>query len=242
MIILPSIDIRDGQCVRLKYGDYDQETRYDVDPIRLAQRYEALGLSQLHVVDLDGALEGCPVNLETWASIADATTLTLQCGGGIRNESHVRALLDVGVQRVVIGSLAITQPELVASWLELFGSERIVLALDVRRDEAGVARICTNAWQDTSNETLEDTIERFLPHGLQYILCTDIGRDGALQGPAIALYAALMARYGALSIQASGGVSDVADLVKLRVTGVAAAITGKALLEGRITDEEIRSF
>lgn len=242
MIIIPSIDLRGGHCVRLLYGDYDQETRYDADPVALAQRYAALGLDTLHVVDLDGAREGAPQHLELITRMVEATTATVQVGGGIREAAHVGQLFEAGASRVVIGSLAIKQPELVAEWLETFGGKRIVLAFDVRVDEGGVARVSTDAWQQTSDAELVATIRRFAERGLQHVLCTDIGRDGALSGPATALYKRVMAACPDVSLQASGGVSSIADLRNLRAAGLTAAITGKALLEGRISDEEIRSF
>ena len=242
MKIIPSIDLRDGRCVRLLYGDYDRETRYDADPVDLAARYAGLGLETLHVVDLDGARAGAPANVDLIARMVESTTATVQVGGGIREAAHLTQLFDAGARRVVIGSLAIKQPELVAEWLESFGGEHIVLAFDVRVDDAGVARVSTEAWQETSDSELVATIESFRPHGLQQVLCTDIGRDGALSGPATDLYTRVMAACPGIALQASGGVSSIEDLRTLRAAGLDAAITGKALLEGRITDEEIRSF
>ncbi|MEO0345400.1 MAG: 1-(5-phosphoribosyl)-5-[(5-phosphoribosylamino)methylideneamino]imidazole-4-carboxamide isomerase [Pseudomonadota bacterium] len=242
MTIIPSIDLRDGRCVRLLYGDYDRETRYDADPVALAARYADLGLATLHVVDLDGARAGAPANVDLIARMVASTTATVQVGGGIREAAHLSQLFDAGARRVVIGSLAIKQPALVAEWLTSFGGERIVLAFDVRVDHAGVARVSTEAWQETSDAELVATIESFRAHGLQQVLCTDIGRDGALSGPAVDLYARVMAACSGIALQASGGVSNIDDLRTLRAAGLDAAITGKALLEGRITDEEIRSF
>ncbi|MEM1438824.1 MAG: 1-(5-phosphoribosyl)-5-[(5-phosphoribosylamino)methylideneamino]imidazole-4-carboxamide isomerase [Pseudomonadota bacterium] len=242
MKIIPSIDLRDGRCVRLLYGDYDRETRYDADPVELAARYSALGLKTLHVVDLDGARAGAPANVGLITRMVEATTATVQVGGGIREAAHLAQLFDAGAQRVVIGSLAIKQPDLVAEWLKSFGGERIVLAFDVRVDDTGIARVSTEAWQETSDSELVATIESFRAHGLKQVLCTDIGRDGALSGPATDLYARVMAACPGVALQASGGVSSIEDLRALRASGLDAAITGKALLEGRITDEEIRSF
>ncbi|MEO1594513.1 MAG: 1-(5-phosphoribosyl)-5-[(5-phosphoribosylamino)methylideneamino]imidazole-4-carboxamide isomerase [Pseudomonadota bacterium] len=242
MKIIPSIDLRDGRCVRLLYGDYELETRYDADPVELASRYAALGLDTLHVVDLDGARAGAPKNVDLIARMVEATTATVQVGGGIREAAHLTALFDAGARRVVVGSLAIKQPARVAEWLVSFGGERIVLAFDVRVDASGVAHVSTDAWQETSDAELVATVESFRPHGLQQVLCTDIGRDGALSGPATTLYTRVMAACPDIKLQASGGVSSIDDLRALREAGLDAAITGKALLEGRITDEEIQSF
>ncbi|MEL6951500.1 MAG: 1-(5-phosphoribosyl)-5-[(5-phosphoribosylamino)methylideneamino]imidazole-4-carboxamide isomerase [Pseudomonadota bacterium] len=242
MKIIPSIDLRDGRCVRLLYGDYNRETRYDADPVDLAARYAGLGLQTLHVVDLDGARAGAPANVDLIARMVESTTASVQVGGGIRESAHLTELFDAGARRVVIGSLAIKQPELVAEWLESFGGEHIVLAFDVRVDDSGVARVSTEAWRETSDSELVATIESFRAHGLKQVLCTDIGRDGALSGPATRLYTRVMAACPGIALQASGGVSSIDDLRALRAAGLDAAITGKALLEGRITDEEIQSF
>lgn len=242
MRIIPSIDIRGGRCVRLLYGDYDRETRYDADPVELAARYAGLGLDTLHIVDLDGARAGAPTNLDLIARMAAGAAATVQVGGGIRERDHVRALLEAGATRVVIGSLAIKQPETVAAWLRGFGGARIVLAFDVRVGEDGRARVSTDAWQTDTDAELVETIRAFEPAGLRHVLCTDIGRDGALSGPATALYRSVLAACPGIELQASGGVSSMDDLRALREAGLHAAVTGKALLEGRISDEEIRSF
>lgn len=240
MNILPALDIRDGQCVRLLYGDYDAETRYDVDPVAQARHYAAFGVGQLHLVDLDGAKAGKPVNVALLAAMTEASGVSVQVGGGIRERAHLDTLFANGVARAVIGSMAIRQPDTVAEWLTVYGSERIVLALDVRIDDAGVPRVCTDAWTTTSEASLSDTISRFREHGLRHVLCTDIGRDGAMSGPSIALYRQVLQEFPELQLQASGGVAGIDDLRALRDAGLPAAITGKALLEGAISAEEIR--
>ncbi|MEL6869475.1 MAG: 1-(5-phosphoribosyl)-5-[(5-phosphoribosylamino)methylideneamino]imidazole-4-carboxamide isomerase [Pseudomonadota bacterium] len=242
MQIIPAIDIRDGRCVRLLHGEYDKETRYDVDPVTLATHYSNLGLSTLHLVDLDGARDGNPVNTALFKRIADATRASIQVGGGIRSAAQINELFEVGVSRVVVGSLAVESPQTVAAWLQEFGGHRIVLALDVRIDAQGTPFVCTRAWTHTTSHTLYDTIERYINAGLSTVLCTDIAKDGALTGPSVALYESLKVRYPAMTIQASGGVANIDDLRSLRNSGVDGAITGKALLESHITDEEIRTF
>ena len=241
MHLLPAIDIRDGRCVRLLKGDFDQETRYDVDPVALVQRYAALGAEWLHVVDLDGAASGSPQNLDLVAAIARTAGLKIQMGGGIRSIDDLARALAVA-ERVVIGSLAVTASTLVEGWLEEFGSDRLTLALDVRVDEDNVPFIATHGWTQGSELTLWAALEHYGPFGLRNVLCTDVDRDGALKGPNVALYRNCVARCPEVEFQASGGVRDVGDLSGLAETGVAFAISGKALLEGRLSDEEMRSF
>lgn len=242
MHIIPAIDIRDGHCVRLLYGEYDRETRYDVDPVELAARYAALGLAHLHLVDLDGAKAGRPVNSALMQRIVAATSVTVQVGGGVRDDAHIRELLAHGVSRIVVGSLAVREPGTVKRWLSEFGSDAIVAAFDVRVADDGRAYVCTDAWTNTTDAELTATIDGYAEAGLRHVLCTDIGRDGAMSGPALSLYSDVMRACPGIALQASGGVSALADLVALRDAGLAAAITGKALLEGKITDEELRTF
>ena len=241
MDLLPAIDIREGRCVRLLQGDFGQETRYPVDPVELAQRYADLGAGWLHVVDLDGAAQGTPANLQVVRNMARAASLKIQLGGGIRSRDDLDRTLEV-VDRVVIGSLAVEARERVTGWLQELGPDRITLALDVRVDEDDVPRIATHGWTRDSAETLWNTLTAYADSDLRHVLCTDVERDGALLGPNLRLYATCRHRFPDIRFQASGGVRDSRDLSDLAATGVAYAISGKALLERRITDEEIRSF
>ena len=241
MELLPAIDIRGGRCVRLLQGDFGQETRYSVDPVELAQRYADLGAAWLHVVDLDGAARGTPANLELVRNMARAANLKIQLGGGIRSREDLDRVLEV-VDRAVIGSLAVEARDLVTSWLRELGAHRVTLALDVRMDEDDVPRIATHGWTRDSDETLWDALAAYSSEDLRHVLCTDVARDGALQGPNLRLYTACRQRFPDIGFQASGGVRDGPDLSDLAATGVTYAISGKALLEGRITEEEIRSF
>lgn len=241
MLLIPAIDIRDGRCVRLLKGDFDQETRYPVDPVELAARYAELGARWLHVVDLDGAKRGEPVNLELIGRMRAAAGVDVQLGGGIRSRAALEEALSVAA-RVVIGSLAVSDPELVSAWLREFGPDRVTLALDVRLNAAGTPMIATHGWTQASALTLAGAIERFTAAGLRHVLCTDIDRDGALSGPNANLYRDCVARWPAIAFQASGGVRDVGDLTALTAAGVAGAVSGKALLEGRLEPEEIRPF
>lgn len=241
MELIPAIDIRGGRCVRLLRGEFDQETRYELDPRELAQSYRAAGARWLHIVDLDGARDGRRANAELIAGIAAASDLRLQLGGGIRDEASLDEALACA-DRVVIGSLAVTEPARVAGWLERHGPERIVLGLDVRLDPEGLARVTTHGWTRDSELSLDQAIRDYRAAGLRHVLCTDIARDGALSGPNVELYRRVQSAWPDIALQASGGVQAAADLDALAAVGVAAAISGKALLENRIRFEEIRSF
>jgi phosphoribosylformimino-5-aminoimidazole carboxamide ribotide isomerase len=241
MRLLPAIDLRDGRCVRLLKGDFDRETRYAADPVELAAEYARAGATWLHIVDLDGAKRGEPVNLDLIGRMRAAASVRVQLGGGVRTRTSLERALEVAA-RVVIGSLAVTDPDQVAGWLREFGPDRLTLGLDVRLDEHGTPVVATHGWTRASTLTLADAIERYRAVGLRHVLCTDIDRDGAMAGPNVALYADCVARWPDVRFQASGGVRDAADLVALAEAGVAATVSGKALLEGRITLEEMKPF
>ena len=236
MRLLPSIDLRDGQCVRLLHGDFDAETRYDITPQALHSRYRELGAQWLHCVDLDGARDGQLANRDLIEAMAADGLPRLQVGGGVRSREIVEDLLQAGIGRVIVGSAAIETPEDVARWIEVFGPERIGLAIDVRLDADSVPRVQTRGWRRSTSATLWDTVQQFLSSGLRHVLCTDIARDGALQGPNLGLYADCVRRFPAIEWQASGGVRDAQDLEALAEVGVAQAISGKALLERRFDD------
>jgi len=240
MKLIPAIDIRGGRCVRLFKGDFDRETRYDADPVELAARYRALGATWLHVVDLDGAAAGTPKNLALIRRMR-VDGLSVQLGGGIRDDASLEQALDVA-DRVVVGSLAVSEPERVREWFERYGAERFTLGFDVRIDDAGTPYVTTHGWTRTTNLTLDDAVRRFLPNGLVHVLCTDVARDGALAGPNVELYTGLVQRWPTLAVQASGGIRNADDLAALAATGVAGAISGKALLEGRIGPDAIRAY
>lgn len=241
MELIPAIDLRNGRCVRLLRGEFDRETRYELDPRALARDYRTAGARWLHIVDLDGAASGERGNAALIARIAAASDLAVQLGGGIRNERSLEEALACA-DRVVIGSLAVTEPDTVAGWLERYGPERIVLGLDVRLGTDGEARVTTHGWTRDSELTLAAALGQFSAAGLKHVLCTDVARDGALSGPNVELYGAVQAEWPAIALQASGGIRSAADLEALAAAGVAAAVSGKALLEQRIRFEEIRSF
>lgn len=234
---IPAIDLRDGKVVRLYKGDYAQQTTFDVDPLALAERYADAGASWLHVVDLDGARSGRFENLPTLAAIASAGRLRVQAGGGVRDEEGVKRLLDAGVSRVVVGSIAIREPETVAQWLATYGAERIVLALDTRfRD--GEWKLPSAGWTADEARTLDDLVPFYADVGATHLLCTDIDRDGTMTGPNRALYRHLAMLAPTLEVQASGGVRSLDDVVALTLQGVSGVILGRALLQGEFTLED----
>ncbi len=240
MLLLPAIDLRDGRCVRLAQGDFERTTHYEATPSARLSHYEALGASEVHLVDLDGARDGVPRHPALIHALARLTGVRLQAGGGVRSRHTVSALLAAGVGRVVIGSAAVERAAEVRGWLREFGPERICLAFDVRA-LAGEARVSTRGWRVTGTASLWQALEPF-GADLRHVLCTDIERDGMLCGPNLELYAEARRRFPDLAWQASGGVRSVADLHALERIGVAAAISGKALLEDLISPEELRPF
>ena len=242
MLLIPAIDLRHGRCVRLHQGDFSVETRYEHEPHELLLRYRSLGASWLHVVDLDGAKDGVLANRAVIVALASQRAVRLQVGGGVRSAAVVDDLLRHGVERVVVGSAAVERPEEVAEWLARFGAERICVALDVRMDCGGMPRVRTRGWTEATALTLWEAVGQFPSGSVQHVLCTDIARDGALSGPNLELYRSALSRCPQLAWQASGGVRNAADLRALARIGAAAAVSGKALLEERITPEELRPF
>jgi phosphoribosylformimino-5-aminoimidazole carboxamide ribotide isomerase len=243
MLLIPAIDLRGGQCVRLLQGRFDAETVYASEPLEILEKYLAFGARRIHVVDLDGAREGSQGNRSAIRLIVGrAGRDAVQVGGGVRSRRIAEELLELGVARVVVGSVAVTQPDEVASWLRELGPERVVLAFDVRLDDGGTPRLATHGWERQTGTSLWDAVERFLPARLLHVLCTDVARDGALSGPNVDLYRECVRRYPNVAWQASGGVSDAADLHALASAGAASVISGRALLEGRISAEELAPF
>jgi len=242
MLLIPAIDLRDGRCVRLFQGDFGAETRYEHEPHELLRRYREFGASWLHIVDLDGAKDGVLANRSVVVALASQRGVKLQVGGGVRSAAVIDDLLRNGVERVVIGSAAVERPQEVAEWFTRFGPDRICLALDVRMDPGGEPRVRTHGWREGTAISLWEAIDRYPAGMVKHVLCTDIERDGAMSGPNLNLYRTALSRFPRLSWQASGGVRDAADLAALAEIGVAAAVSGKALLEERITPEELRPF
>jgi phosphoribosylformimino-5-aminoimidazole carboxamide ribotide isomerase len=242
MQLIPAIDLKDGRCVRLFQGDFAAETQYSTNPVEILDRYVAFGAERVHVVDLDGAKDGSQGNYGLISSFAAKRTAQLQVGGGLRTLERVQTLLSLGVQRAVVGSVAVSKPDEVINWGKAVGTDKLVLAFDVRIDDSNTPYLTTHGWVNTSTVTLWSLLERYVDAGFMHVLCTDIARDGALTGPNVALYADAVKRFPGIRWQASGGVSSARDLHELRDCGVAAVISGKALLENKISDEELRPF
>ena len=242
MRIIPAIDLKDGKCVRLFKGDFERTTEYSNDPVEIGRRFSALDVGDLHVVDLDGARSGEQRNRVIVQAIAAETGLDIQLGGGIRDRASVKDWLNSGVTRCVIGSMAITDVPAVTEWLGEFGADRLVLALDVNIAANGTPMLTTHGWSRETDLSLWDCIDRYSDVGLKHVLCTDVSRDGAMAGPNTQLYEEVLRRYPELQLQASGGVRDIDDLQQLRLMGIPAAISGRALLDGAITAMEVASF
>jgi len=238
MIIYPAIDLRRGYCVRLSQGRFDAETVYDGDPVAVARDYAVQGSAWMHVVDLDGALDATKHQFEVVSAIIRGSGLRVQTGGGVRSKSDVARLLAAGAKRIVIGSLCVREPETVRGWMDEFGTDKIVPAMDVRVDAKGVARVSIAGWQQDSSSVLEEAILKVLPGADGHLLCTDISRDGMLNGPNVELYATLRKTFPKLQVQASGGVSSLQDLTALRAIEVSGAIVGRALYERKFTLKE----
>ncbi len=231
--VLPAIDVREGRVVRLHQGDYARETRYPVEPLEAARRYADAGARWLHLVDLDAARSGGFGLAALVASIKDCTPLKVQTGGGVRTASDVEAILDAGADRVVVGSLAVREPQRVIAWATHHGAERLTVALDTRRDADGEWRLPVAGWTERSELTLAELLGVYATAGLRHLLCTDIDRDGTLAGPNLSLYREVLRRAPGLQLQASGGIRDIADIEAAREAGCTGAVLGKALLERR---------
>lgn len=239
-MIIPAIDLLDGRVVRLRQGDYSESRDYGDEALERLCTYAREGATRLHLVDLSGARDPAARQDGLIGRIVRALPAgtQLQTGGGIRSRGDVKALLDAGVSGVVVGSLAVRDPDEVRQWFRSFGPERLVLAPDVRVGGDGVARVALSGWRETSGLAVEDFIRLYLPSGLRHVLCTDISRDGMLSGPSTALYARLAREFPEIRLQASGGISSLEDIAAAESAGAAGVIVGRALLEGRFTLKE----
>jgi phosphoribosylformimino-5-aminoimidazole carboxamide ribotide isomerase len=242
LLLIPSIDLRGGHCVRLLKGEFHAETRYEVDPRVLLERYADAGVRWLHLVDLDGARDGTPGNRDLIRQMAAQQRIRIQLGGGLRTRALINDALQAGVSRAVIGSAAVEDPQLLRDCISAYGVDRVCLAIDVRVDASGIPRVRTRGWVQEHALSLWELLQSFADTELRHVLCTDIERDGALAGPGFDLYAEAQRRFPAIAWQASGGIRSAADLQRLDSMGLAAAISGKALLEGRISMEELQPY
>lgn len=237
MIIIPAIDIISGKAVRLTKGDYNQKKEYSDSPLEVAKGFEQAGITNLHLVDLDGAKAQQPQNLDVLQSITSETSLKVDFGGGVKSNESLEAVLKAGASQVTAGSIAAKDPELVGSWLKEFGPERIILGADVI-DE----KIAISGWQEDSGLDLFPFLESYLAQGAKYCICTDVSKDGMLQGPSIELYKKILKAFPELNLIASGGVAELDDLKKLLDIGIYGTIVGKAYYEGRISLEQLAQF
>lgn len=231
---IPAIDIIDGHCVRLTKGDYNTKKVYESDPLNAVQKFEQLGFKRLHLVDLDGARSQHVVNLDVLRRIAENTHVVIDFGGGIKTDEDLQAVFDNGAQMATIGTIAINNPPLFNRWLKRFGAERLILGADVKE-----GKISINGWKEDSQTSLFDFLDHYTQQGVTNVLCTDISRDGMLEGPALELYKKIIGRYPSLQLIASGGISSINDLERLDLEGIPAAVFGKAIYEGRINLEEV---
>jgi phosphoribosylformimino-5-aminoimidazole carboxamide ribotide isomerase len=237
-VIIPAIDLIQGKTVRLYQGSYDKTTEYQQTPLQLRDLYAEAGAGILHLVDLTGAKNAADRQLELLTNLMKNSPLPVQVGGGVRTAADVEQLLAAGASRVVVGSVAIREPATVQAWLRAYGGDKIVLALDVAINAKGDKTLPSHGWIEESTITLEQVLDGFIAAGAKHVLCTDISKDGTLQGPNVALYAELVQKYPQIQWQASGGVGSLADIKALKPTGVAGVILGRALLEGKFTAEE----
>ncbi len=237
-MMIPAIDLINGEVVRLYQGDYAQKTNYQYTVQERQQAYAKSGATVMHFVDLDGAKDSTKRQLETLKTVVKHPSMIIQVGGGVRCEDDVIQLLNLGADRVVIGSLAIKQPKLVAQWLKTYGCEKIVLALDIKIDSQGNKTLPTHGWIEDSGINLEDLLAQYQDAGIKHVLCTDISKDGTLSGTNVGLYNELCGKYPEINWQASGGIGSIEDIKALIPTGVSGVILGRSLLEGKFTLEE----
>ncbi len=232
--LIPAIDIINGQCVRLTKGDYDQKTVYRDSPAEVAQEFESFGFKRLHVVDLDGAKSKHIVNTDVLRQIVLQTHLCVDFGGGIKTDNDIETAFANGAEMVTVGSIAVTNPDLFISWLQIYGADRLILGADVRN-----GKISINGWKEDSTEDLLPFLKKYIDAGVKNVLCTEISKDGTLQGPAIDLYKRVMQEYPDLYLIASGGVSSIDDIRALDAAGIPAVVFGKAIYEGKIDLHEL---
>ncbi|MGD1889065.1 MAG: 1-(5-phosphoribosyl)-5-[(5-phosphoribosylamino)methylideneamino]imidazole-4-carboxamide isomerase [Cyclobacteriaceae bacterium] len=237
MEIIPAIDIIGGKCVRLTQGDYDQKKEYNQSPLEVAQQLEDHGICRLHLVDLDGAKQKHVVNLNVLESIATQTQLHIDFGGGVQSDKDLQRVFDAGAQQVTGGTIAVRQPDTFLNWLEQHGNDKIILGADAKD-----RKIAVHGWQEQTEWEVLGFINHYHTKGIKYIICTDVAKDGLLQGPSLKLYQDILQELPEIKLIASGGVTTVDDLYQLKEAGLYGVIIGKALLEGRIKLTELKAF
>ena len=235
--IIPAIDIIDGKCVRLTQGDYDTKKVYNEDPVEVAKMFEGAGVRRLHTVDLDGAKSQHVINYKTIEKIAEHTSLVIDFGGGIKSDEDIDIAFASGASLVTVGSIAVKNPELFGTWLERYGADKMILGADVKN-----GLISINGWKEEGDNKLMPFLQGYTAKGITNVLCTDISKDGMLQGPAIDLYKQIMTEFPDMHLIASGGVSCIEDIEALDKAGIPAVVFGKAIYEGKIKMEELAKF
>jgi phosphoribosylformimino-5-aminoimidazole carboxamide ribotide isomerase len=237
MELIPAIDIINGKCVRLTQGDYNQKKEYNSHPLEVAKAYEGAGIRRLHLVDLDGARQKKIVNLAVLEQIASKTSLHIDFGGGVQSDTDIKAAFNAGAKQVTGGSIAVKNPQLFQQWLKIYGSEKLILGADVKD-----GKIAVSGWQESSERELFPFLVDYQAKGVQYIICTDVSKDGLLQGASTELYGQIIKKFPELKLIASGGVANVSDLHELKALGCWGAIIGKAIYENRISLDELARF
>lgn len=237
MKIIPAIDIIDGKCVRLSKGDYNTKIIYNQNPLEVAKTFEAHGIQHLHLVDLDGAKSNHIVNHKILEQIASQTTLKIDFGGGLKSDNDLRIAFESGANQITGGSIAIKNPNLFKQWIAKFGSEKIILGADANNEKVAIS-----GWLEESSEDLIPFINSYIKNGIRYVICTDIAKDGMLQGPSFELYQKILDQTNQINLIASGGIATFADLPKLAEMGCYATIIGKAIYENRISLKQLEQF
>jgi phosphoribosylformimino-5-aminoimidazole carboxamide ribotide isomerase len=235
--IIPAIDLIDGKCVRLTQGDYAQKKVYNQNPLEVAKEFEASGIKYLHLVDLDGAKSSGIVNWKVLKQISSQTKLKIDFGGGIKSDKDLEIAFENGANQLNVGSIAVRNKELFLSWLQKYGSEKIILSADVKNEE-----IAISGWQENSGINLFDFLNDYLEQGVKHVVCTDVSKDGTLQGTAIELYNKILKQFPAIKLIASGGISKIEDVEELSKTPISGVIIGKAIYENKIKLHELRKF
>ena len=237
MELIPAIDLIEGRCVRLTQGDYNEKKVYGQDPLDMAKSYADCGIRRLHVVDLDGAKAKAPCNLAVLEKLASHTNLDIEWGGGIKSTESIKDVLNAGANRAICGSVAVDNRELFMEWLAMYGTEHVILGADIRD-----GMVATHGWLKNSGVAIEELIDGFLPAGLSQVICTDISKDGMLQGPNFDLYVALQQKYPQVDFTLSGGIASMDDIARVKELGLHSVIIGKAIYEGRITLNNIKEW
>lgn len=237
MEIVPAIDIIDGKCVRLTKGDYNQKKEYSSNPLEVAKQFEEAGIKRLHLVDLDGAKAHHVVNIEVLKNICKGTNLKVDFGGGVKTEEDLQKVFDAGAEQATAGSIAVKEPDKVKKWIQDLGSNRIILGADVLN-----GKVMVSGWQESSGLDLFEFLKDYLEAGAKWVICTDISKDGVMEGPSFALYESIIARFPDIKLIASGGVTSMEDLEQLQSSQLAGAIIGKAFYEGKLSLQQLSSF